>query len=427
MNNIYKAFLNIVALCLIAGTFSSEAYAVNSQRFRPLPGIQGTFSINGTQSQEAGQVAIGLFTNFAKDTLILRTAPGGVFNRRVVDWAFTQDLVANVNLHKRISVGFDAPAGLLRVEQPIGAASRVTRYRMGDVQLNGQFVLIDSNSSPVGLSLNPFIELPTGSHNTFFGESGTILGGNLTAEGVLGASSIYGSLGFRGRTKGETVTGTGVTIPLDLGHEFTFGVGTRIAAVRDRLDVIGEFKGASITKNFFNKENAAPLEILGGVRAYFAQKTVALTVGGGAGILGGYGAPQYRVLAGLSLVPKVKKKEKTVVAPAALPTLESVYFKTAMDVLSSKSQKTLNENLAKMQKQSNANFVVEGNTDDRGSRAYNQKLSEDRANSVRVYLLQKGMDNNRVKSKGFGEDRPLVPNNSEENWAKNRRVDIKAY
>lgn len=70
--------------------------------------------------------------------------------------------------------------------------------------------------------------------------------------------------------------------------------------------------------------------------------------------------------------------------------------------------------------------VIEGHTDDRGAESYNQQLSERRAASVaRMLISQFGIDESRVSSVGYGESRPMVPNNSEANRAANRRVTAK--
>jgi OmpA-OmpF porin, OOP family len=65
---------------------------------------------------------------------------------------------------------------------------------------------------------------------------------------------------------------------------------------------------------------------------------------------------------------------------------------------------------------------IQGHTDNVGSAAYNEKLSQSRADSVRAYLVAHGIDPGRLVSKGYGLNKPLVPNNSEANRALNRRV-----
>jgi outer membrane protein OmpA-like peptidoglycan-associated protein len=67
---------------------------------------------------------------------------------------------------------------------------------------------------------------------------------------------------------------------------------------------------------------------------------------------------------------------------------------------------------------------IQGHTDDSGTPQYNQRLSGDRANAVREALILNGVEPNRLSARGYGQERPLVPNTSEANRAKNRRVQL---
>ncbi|THF62384.1 glycine zipper 2TM domain-containing protein [Pseudothauera nasutitermitis] len=67
---------------------------------------------------------------------------------------------------------------------------------------------------------------------------------------------------------------------------------------------------------------------------------------------------------------------------------------------------------------------VEGHTDSTGSAAYNQTLSENRATSVRSYLIQQGVDGGRVGAVGYGLTRPVADNSTAAGRAQNRRVEI---
>jgi len=68
---------------------------------------------------------------------------------------------------------------------------------------------------------------------------------------------------------------------------------------------------------------------------------------------------------------------------------------------------------------------IEGHTDDQGSDAYNETLSNDRAKAVADFLIKKKVEKERVSWKGYGESKPLKPNTSEENRAVNRRVEFR--
>jgi OmpA-OmpF porin, OOP family len=69
-------------------------------------------------------------------------------------------------------------------------------------------------------------------------------------------------------------------------------------------------------------------------------------------------------------------------------------------------------------------IIAVGHTDSVGSDAYNQKLSVSRADSVKAYLVEKGVEKNRVYTEGKGEKQPVADNKTAEGRAKNRRVEI---
>ena len=73
------------------------------------------------------------------------------------------------------------------------------------------------------------------------------------------------------------------------------------------------------------------------------------------------------------------------------------------------------------------NLIIEGHTDSVGKDAYNQKLSQRRADAIRKYMIEKcGVDANRLTSKGYGEERPIESNKTASGRAINRRVEAAA-
>jgi OOP family OmpA-OmpF porin len=75
-----------------------------------------------------------------------------------------------------------------------------------------------------------------------------------------------------------------------------------------------------------------------------------------------------------------------------------------------------NQQIEKMQ--------VEGHTDSSGSASHNRELSQKRAESVRAYLVKAGVPSKRLVAKGFGPDKPIADNNTDEGKEKNRRVEF---
>ncbi|NNC49177.1 MAG: OmpA family protein [Flaviramulus sp.] len=69
-------------------------------------------------------------------------------------------------------------------------------------------------------------------------------------------------------------------------------------------------------------------------------------------------------------------------------------------------------------------FTIEGHTDSTGSNSLNQKLSDSRANSVKEYLVQNGIDEFRLSALGYGEEKPIASNKTRKGRTQNRRVEI---
>ncbi|MFK7816507.1 MAG: OmpA family protein [Gammaproteobacteria bacterium] len=70
------------------------------------------------------------------------------------------------------------------------------------------------------------------------------------------------------------------------------------------------------------------------------------------------------------------------------------------------------------------NIEISGHTDSRGSDDYNLRLSQSRATSVMKYLINNGIDSNRLRAVGYGETNPIADNESDEGLAKNRRIEF---
>ncbi len=108
-----------------------------------------------------------------------------------------------------------------------------------------------------------------------------------------------------------------------------------------------------------------------------------------------------------------------------LSEANAIYFKTGSAELDKESEPLLNSGADIAKRCPSVKFRVEGHTDNVGSKRFNQQLSEERAKSVVDYLTAKGISPDRISSAGYGETRPVAPNNSEANRAKNRRIEFK--
>ena len=103
----------------------------------------------------------------------------------------------------------------------------------------------------------------------------------------------------------------------------------------------------------------------------------------------------------------------------------SVLFASAKSDLLPDAQSKLSDVANALAKQDpDSKIVVEGHTDSQGGASFNQDLSQKRAESVRQYLISRGIASDRVTAQGFGPSRAIADNGSAEGRANNRRVEI---
>ncbi len=111
--------------------------------------------------------------------------------------------------------------------------------------------------------------------------------------------------------------------------------------------------------------------------------------------------------------------------PSRVFTLENVYFEFGKSTLKPESFPALNELVALLKTAPGMEIEISGHTDNIGSKESNLKLSKDRAEAVRQYLIRKGISPSRVVSAGYGDTVPVAGNDSEEGRQMNRRTEVK--
>lgn len=116
--------------------------------------------------------------------------------------------------------------------------------------------------------------------------------------------------------------------------------------------------------------------------------------------------------------PELTQEVKTLFQRA----LNGIQFETASDKIKPKSYPILNEVADLILKNDNWNVEIQGHTDSDGSDAYNLDLSQRRAESVKAYLINRGVPESQLTAKGFGESLPVASNKTAAGKAKNRRV-----
>ena len=110
--------------------------------------------------------------------------------------------------------------------------------------------------------------------------------------------------------------------------------------------------------------------------------------------------------------------------PAKNFTLDAVQFDSGKPTLRAASYKELNEIAEYMKWKEDEHYEIEGHTDNVGKDEDNLKLSQQRAETVKNYLVKKGINANRIMAKGYGATKPIADNATAEGRQKNRRTEL---
>lgn len=123
---------------------------------------------------------------------------------------------------------------------------------------------------------------------------------------------------------------------------------------------------------------------------------------------------------------EIKGRETKLISikEGAIVRLNNIFFDTGKAELRPESAPELDRMITTMNENPKIVIELSGHTDNVGGNELNQKLSQDRADSVREYFIGKGIEPDRVASKGYGETKPVATNDNDEGRQRNRRVEF---
>jgi outer membrane protein OmpA-like peptidoglycan-associated protein len=360
----------------------------------------------------------------------------------LVEGMNTFNLGLGYGLSSRTQLGASTMMSLTQVQD------KAQQFGMGDSRVFLKYRLNGENAT-VPFAIMPELFIPTGNRELFL-SNGSVGGGiKLIAERDFRVVQVSANIGYR-YFQNATFR------DLNRKNQLPMSIGALIP-VSSRWAFNTEFSG-DISIPYDRYQN--PSAFYGGVR--YRLRDVAFTVGGAVGSTNNYSSADYRIIVGLNLMPQPKAvdvsqprftpivKQEPAVAPVVkvsavqkteprvkftakeLIISEEVKFKHNKAVLTDSGANLLDE-VAQVLKDNKASFkkiVIEGHTNELGSRKHNQKLSEQRAAAVREYLVSRGISVKALKPVGFGKDKPKFKKGTkgmseEARLAANRRVAFK--
>ena len=372
-------------------------------------------------------LTIGFAYNYAHQPFEFGNSAGNVRVLGIVDQLHTFDFNVSYSFSDRMALGIGIPVHVTKNITSFTNIAKETPMNLGDIMLTGiyNFIQPETNKLNIGFSVMPFFSFPSGNGSDFIGDAHVTAGFLLI--GDIQQGRHYGglNLGFRFR---ETES----FLNLDIASELLYTAAYHINIIPDyAFDGFVELNGSTVLKDFFKDELQSPVEMRLGVNKGFLQDNVLKAkIFAGVGLGSGYGNPDVRVGFHVSydhLLPRTREVIKIVESKIQKIEKElkelTIYYPTDgakvdpfYDVKIAAIAQILKEN------PSLGPLYIIGHTDDVGSNAYNQRLSEKRAQQSAASIIAQGLDPKNIVWVGLGEDFPVVENSSDANRALNRRT-----
>jgi OOP family OmpA-OmpF porin len=426
-------FLAVIATAMICVPAAFAKNNVSILRFNPAPDGGKYVNVEESNTLKQWKFNVGISFDYAFEPLEYATVEGAR-RRGIIDDTFEANAFAAVAFTDWLTLGANFP---LVIEEtffdPLVPAEEVTqkinKALLGDARIEMKFRLLDIERYHVGISIVPFLYIPTGNTTYFVGTGQWSPGGMLVIDGNI-KDRLFLSLNAGYRMFQYTpylVNELNPNAFLDDTLILNLGAHVRLST---SWAILGEATSDSVIKGLWQNQPQNPAEFAIGMRYHSHNpRGLTFTFMGGGGITHGVGAPNYRVSFMVNYrrpkkLPPLPPDEQIVVEEKIVIT-QRIHFEFDKAVIRPVSYPVLNDVALLLQQNPQIGLVrVEGHTDWIGNDEYNQNLSERRANAVRDHLTANGIWPDRLTAIGFGESRPIADNNTVEGRARNRRTEF---
>lgn len=248
-------------------------------------------SVYGSSTLPPRQFSSGLYFNYAHRPLKCN----GCTNDDVLRHVATGNAVFAIGALDRLQVGVRVP--IVFYSQYFNETTGVedSGGAMGDMAIEPKIRLFDSMHHLIGVSVLPFITLPTGDSSRFLG-NGKPTGGVkvIVDSNIADRMSLALNLGYRVR---DDVTRNSITV----NDEVIYALGLN-ARLTSKFNFKSEILGSTVATNFGKTVAQSPLEADAALH-YQVSESFNVVVGGGAGLVSGVGTPHYRTMVGVTFQP----------------------------------------------------------------------------------------------------------------------------
>jgi OmpA-OmpF porin, OOP family len=300
MRPLFPAFL---MLCLVPGLGFAQERGVDIQLFRPAVDSRGLLTKNRSDTLGRNDVSFGLWLNFADAPLV-------VDNDEITEQLLTTNFQASFGVLKFLEVGVSLPFSVVDGPEvdPLGGGT-LAAQGVGDIGFHIKGRILRTRQNAIGLGALLGVYVPSGDDQNFLSSGVVTLAPQFIADTlILRRLKLTVNAGAFIRGEDGEITDAAGNQVLAVGNQLHLGAGAGYTLVTDRLDVVGELSALTPLADPFAGGLDTPIEAIGGFKL-FLQRNSFLTVGVGAGLDEGYGAPNIRVFGGITFEPLIGDRD----------------------------------------------------------------------------------------------------------------------
>lgn len=444
----------IAYLIILLASLSSKANVIgtDAQNFNSITSGLDFVTVQSSETLEPGVFNLGLFLNYAKNTLPYFS------NGDENDSLLIADMNVGFGLSKNWDFGVSFPYLMDQSVKSTTVGGQFVDHGFTEYRFNTKYRLLGNSEG--GLAVIGTVNFNRIENNPFAGVgAGPTYNLELAADTTYKKIALALNAGYRFRDPGAQVTSVPEIAPFQ--NQWIGSMAASYYITKINLKVITEIFGSWPDKKspLNTQRELSSLEWLAGVK-YNATQEISLHAGGGTELIQGSATPDWRVYTGINWTFGPVFKKEPVINPITNQESTAVYkvkrdanekivsieeddltgpveeeesflvkdilFEFNSDVLDEDSLQTLDKFAVYLKRPpALEQLIVEGHTDSIGGDKYNVELSKKRAISVAKYLAEKHrIPVSKIRAIGYGETRPIADNGNYQGREQNRRVEF---
>lgn len=414
-------FLSAVSHPALADDTGVDGF--NGLFFRPNVDGLGMHNVESANVLVPGVAHVAGYFQYARRTISFSDPALGGLTTDLAENQVIMNLVLGVGILEFLDVGMDIPVALMQngtkcLNAGCTNLNNYTGSALGDIRFVIKLRLMDERSQPFSLALASDVGVPTGNRRLFTGGKGASYEQRLLMSKRWKYVEVAANAGYRVVDKVQA-------LGMEYDDMFTFGAGVK-GFLPHKLYAYATIAGEKILSD--GGSASFPVEFLGGVGREF-KRHVRCDIGGGARLVDGITAADFRVMGSCGIDFGLTKKARAALDPERFvphpPEVWTIPMATGSACLRTEQTEQLDDVIRWLVADRSRRAEIVGNADDRASYDSNMRLATKRALAARDYLFARGVGPDQIVLVTQGEAIPAAVGKGDGARAANRSIVIR--